>query len=334
MAAVEPELGYMTPLPPTGNAAAAMLPTAKGGEDGFCVGENGELVWTFDHRGAGESRDVRNAQIDEEGHAAAALRAAGGQPAWCLRDFRRVVVHDGRVELQRDRGHFHLDQHGFALVHTESDFARRGGDFYTPSAVEQSYYPEVEGLLRAQVGVDRVVVFDHITRDLTPPIGTTSAEDPRGYVTHVHCDYTEVGAHRRAEQLLGPKAAAEWCSNGRRLGIIQIWRPIATVHRSPLALLDASTVDLTERISIQLQYKTRVGLNYYLAHSDAHQWWYFPTMEPDECLMFKCFDSDDSRAQFCFHTSFDTDAPDAPRRSHRKSIEVRALVSWPAESKL
>lgn len=334
MAVVAAELGYMTPLPPKDSAAAARLPIAKPGEDGLSASDGtGELVWTFDHRGAGESRDARNSRIDEDGRAAAALRAEGGEPAWCLRDFRRVAVNDGR---QHDSRHFRLDHHGFALVHEESEFAQRGGDFYTPSVVEESYYPEVEAVLRAKAGVDRVLVFDHITRDVAPPASTASAKDPRGYVTHVHCDYTELGAHRRAEQLLGPVVAEEWCSNGRRLGIVQLWRPIAAVQQSPLALLDASTVNEAERIQIQLQYEARVGLNYYLAHSDTHKWWYFPTMTPDECLLFKCFDSDDSRAQFCFHTSFDLAADTAEPASvpHRKSIEVRALVSWPAELNL
>ena len=75
----------------------------------------------------------------------------------------------------------------------------------------------------------------------------------------------------------------------------------------------------------------------------------FPRMPAEECLFFRCFASlggadsggptggpaDDAahaaghrQAQFCFHTSFDCGAPAGAEP--RRSIEARALVSWPA----
>jgi hypothetical protein len=330
------DLGYMSPLPAPGSAAAAGLPQASGGAvgeaDGLAPDGAGGQSWTFDHRSTGGSRDQRNAQLDAEGRAAQAARAAGAPDvAWALRDFRATAICDGRPAA----GSLSLDREGFVLRQLPSAFAAAGGDFYDPAVVEQGYYPEVEALLLNSAGVDRALVFDHITRDVAPPPGSAATADPRGYVTHVHCDYTEAGAWRRAEQLLGADAA-QWAGGGRRLGILQLWRPIGPrpVAQQPLALLDAATVAPAERIQINLQYGDRVGHNYYLAHSPAHRWLYFPEMDSDECVLFKCFDSAPDRAQFCFHTSFVAPPPAGAGGgggSHRRSIEARALVSWPVE---
>lgn len=248
------ELGYMSPLPSLGSKQAKELPIAAAGEDGLSgAAGDGSLSWTFDHRDSGSSRDARNKKLDADGRAAAVVRAAGGQPPWTLRDFRMAQIIDAR-QLPANNSPS-LDVQGFKFLSAPSSGFAQVGDFYDPDSVEADYYPEVEAALRREAGVDRVLVFDHITRNPTPPTGSASAADPRGYVTHVHCDYTEVGARRRAEQLLGADAAVEWDSGGRRLGILQLWRPIGPgpVLSNPLALLDASTVDDSEQIEVKLQ---------------------------------------------------------------------------------
>ena len=218
---MQAEVGYMTPLPPPGSAEAASVPLAAKGEDGLAPTDDGggAFSYTFDHRTSGASRDIRNAELDRAGRQAAVKRAAGAASEWTLRDFRAVSIADARQQ-----GPTTLDRQGFVLRSDEGDseFVAGGGDFYDPAAVQAGYYKEVEALLKREAGVDSVVVFDHITRDISPPACSAAAADPRGYVSHVHCDYTEVGAARRAEQLLGTEAAGEWGAGGRRLGVMQV----------------------------------------------------------------------------------------------------------------
>jgi hypothetical protein len=71
-----------------------------------------------------------------------------------------------------------------------------------------------------------------------------------------------------------------------------------------------------------------VGEIYQLAFNPNHHWNWFPRMQRNEALVFKCYDSEkDGRARFTAHASFDDPATpaDAPRR---ESIEVRTLVFW------
>jgi hypothetical protein len=111
--------------------------------------------------------------------------------------------------------------------------------------------------------------------------------------------------------------------------LINLWRPITTVEKSPLALCDARTVEKGDLNRSEVRgglddpgRATMCGFN--LAHSTRHRWYYAPRMRPDEIYAFKLCDSDTSRVQWTGHTSFDdpTSGPDAlPRRS----IEIRTI---------
>ena len=76
-----------------------------------------------------------------------------------------------------------------------------------------------------------------------------------------------------------------------------------------------------------LNYRDRTGEVYSLRFNPAHRWFYFPTMQADEAMLLKCFDSDRTRARFTAHSAFDdpTSPADAPPR---ESIEVRTLAFW------
>jgi hypothetical protein len=81
-------------------------------------------------------------------------------------------------------------------------------------------------------------------------------------------------------------------------------------------------------IPAERHHKDRVGEIYQLAFNPNHHWNWFPRMQRNEALVFKCYDSEkDGRARFTAHASFDDPATpaDAPRR---ESIEVRTLVFW------
>ena len=110
---------------------------------------------------------------------------------------------------------------------------------------------------------------------------------------------------------------------------MNIWRPIRTVYRTPLALCDGSSVRRSELNDSEVH----GGLNdpnrptlygYTLSYGAQHRWYYVPRMEPGEVLVFKLYDSDVTRVQWTAHTAFDdpTAAADAPPR---ESIEVRTI---------
>src|SRR5437764_5534836 len=85
-----------------------------------------------------------------------------GVPRWNGTD----DPHDVTIEDARGReAEFTLDRNGFALVKAPTAVA----DFYTPEEIRRVYYPEVERLLRDELGASRVSVFDHNVRNATRP---------------------------------------------------------------------------------------------------------------------------------------------------------------------
>ncbi|MBV9834547.1 MAG: methyltransferase [Alphaproteobacteria bacterium] len=235
-----------------------------------------------------------------------------GVPQWNgIDDPRSILIEDARGHEQE----FTLDRNGFQLVHSASTVR----DFYDAGEVARTYYPEVEGLLRAELGVERVVIFDHTVRNAA----RKGAREP---ARRVHNDHTVNSAPRRVRDHLGGDALE--LLKGR-FGIVNVWRPIrGPVRDSPLALCDAQSFTDADLIATDLVYPHLRGETSSVEYKPSHRWYYFSDMQPDEAVLIRVHDSaEDGRARLSFHTSFDNPlAPDAPPR---ESIEVRALVFFP-----
>lgn len=227
--------------------------------------------------------------------------------------------HRVRIANMRPHtGELSLERNGFVLVHAPSAVA----NFYDADEVRRVYYPEIEALVRRLLGAEKVLVFGEVARS-----DSTVTGDGRKPAYGAHVDYGERTVRQFAADILGHEAAARWLE--RRFVLMNLWRPIRTVYRTPLALCDASTV----RESDLNDSEVRGGLNdphrpslygFNLSYNPEHRWYYVPRMQPEEILAFKLFDSDRTRVQWTGHTAFDdpTAAPDAPPR---ESIEVRTI---------
>lgn len=225
----------------------------------------------------------------------------------------RVPIRDGRAIGER----LSLDREGFELHPHETAMS----NFFDADEVRAIYYPEVERLLTAATGATRAVAFEHDVRCAR----RRGVGDVRGPVHVVHDDYTEVSAPERVRLYLPGEADALL---RRRYAVINVWRSIkGAVRDTPLAVCDAQSMRPDDRRPTTEGVKHEV----YLFHfSLNHRWYYFSTMDTDEALLRKCFDSiHDGRARFTAHSAFDdpTAPPDAPAR---ESIEVRALVFFDA----
>jgi hypothetical protein len=66
-------------------------------------------------------------------------------------------------------------------------------------------------------------------------------------------------------------------------------------------------------------------------YNAQHRWSYFPSLERNEVILLRYYDSkEDGRARFTAHSALD-DPTSLPDPAPRESIEVRALVFWPAD---
>ena len=236
-------------------------------------------------------------------------RTGGGQSDPC-----RVVLRNGRL----DAGSFALERNGFRFVHHDTKVR----DFYDEDEIRRVYYPEMEALIKAESGANRVVVFDHTLR--TPDQERREAAKIREVVRRVHNDYTEWSAPKRVRDLL-PDEADELLQ--RRFAIVQVWRPIRhPVENWPLAIADAQSLSLGDMVVTERRYPDRIGQTSAITHNPAHRWYWFPRMRPDEALVFKVYDSlKDGRARFTAHTAFE-DPTTPPDARPRESIEIRTLA--------
>lgn len=129
--------------------------------------------------------------------------------------------------------------------------------------------------------------------------------------------------------------------------MINLWRPIQTVHREPLCMCDARSVpedDLRER-PLKMPPPTQsnvaamtegpeenISMWSVIPPKDPkqHKWFYASEMSPEEVLLFKIFDSkQDGAARRAPHTAFTTPDDFGPPRN---SLEVRCFVFWEDQS--
>jgi hypothetical protein len=230
-----------------------------------------------------------------------------------------VAVRNGRELISK----LSLDTNGFVLTQHETAVK----DFYDSDEVRSVYYPEVERLLKRVTGAERVAVFDHIVRN--PLLAERGEKGVRAPARIVHNDYSFKSAPRRVRDLL-PEEADRLLKN--RFAEINVWRAIrGPIESSPLALCDARSLSAEDIVPADLVYRDRVGETFGFLYNPKHRWYYFPRLERNEAILLKCYDSkDDGRARFTAHTSFD-DPSSPPNAAPRESIEVRALVFWPAD---
>lgn len=226
--------------------------------------------------------------------------------------------------LRQEPGRFSVDREGFQFATAPSSFR----SFADRDAIEEGYYAEAERVVAELTGASDVIVFDHTVRRRTPGNSRGTSTTPRSPVHRVHVDFTAASGPRRAREILGD---ADQELLNKRFAVINVWRPIrGPLQDSPLAVSDAQSVAFDDLVATDLVYPDRVGEFYTVKFRPSHRWFYAPRMTPDEVLLLKCFDSEESGvARFAPHTAFAD--PTAPADAlPRESIEVRTLAFFDA----
>ena len=226
-----------------------------------------------------------------------------------------------------------LDREGFELAahHTAVN------NLYDVEAIQSTYYPEMEALVKQATGAQRVLAFDwnirssavHGTEGGTPnkdpdddsPFDPEEAQAP---VRSAHNDYTDLSGPQRVRDLVGESEAEALLQ--RRYAIINVWKPIrGPVKQVPLAICDARSIGPGQLLATDLVYSDRTGEVSLLSYDSEQRWYYVPEMRAEEAMLLKCFDSEHNRARFTAHSAFDDPTSDA-NAPPRESIEVRTLA--------
>lgn len=235
------------------------------------------------------------------------------EKSWWPPDDREVTVTDARPLRQQ----LDIARNGFALL----DHRTAVTDFFDPRQIREVLEPEVIDLACRLNGAVKAIAFGPVARTDDPGGG-----DGRQPAFGAHVDYGRRTIEDITRDMLGAEAG-HWLA--RRVVLMNFWRPVETVYRSPLALCDASTVAASDLHPSEV----RGGLldpdrrplhGFNLSYNPAHRWYYVPRMRPDELYAFKLYDSDPDRPQWTGHTAIsDPDSPpDAPPR---RSMEIRTI---------
>lgn len=246
-----------------------------------------------------------------------------------------IVIGKGRITNERphvphsvvisdvsgDEGHYTLDSHGFQYCRSKS----KEKEFVDDEKIQAEYYSECKQLLRDVTGASRVVIFNHkVRRGPTQwhHLGLKNLAN-RGPVTKTHVDQSYDGAELRLRWEL-PEEAENLAQ--KRYQIINIWRPIKTIQKDPIAVADAFSVPDADLVAAEMVEDDYHGEQWVVRYNAAHRWYYKHLLSPDEVLLIKCFDSNESVARRALHSAFED--PVYRGKESRQSIEVRCLVLY------
>lgn len=227
----------------------------------------------------------------------------------------QVTFHDVRPIREA----LSFDRNGFILLDEPTPFT----SFDDKTAIDAQYAPEVEAMVKRETGADKVISFGAVIR--------TNASDAHGHnqpAFGAHVDYGRETVSDFTRDLL-PEEEAERRLKGRFM-LINAWRPIVRVESAPFAVCDASTVYPEDMFPSEVvgglgDFNRRSLWGFNLAYNPVHKWYWVPDMPPEDILLFKLFDSDDSVTQFTGHTAFDP--PGLPAdAAPRQSIELRVIA--------
>ena len=253
------------------------------------------------------------------------------RPEFFARDYSRdnltidaetMPVHD--LRSRRDATAF--DREGFRLVDHKSAVT----EFRDEQAVHETYFPEVQALIRDLTRAGRVIMSPSaILR-----FGETSAEYRKSFNSRparfVHVDVTPVSAPGQLKRQLGEDSP--WPPARRVIGF-NIWRVISQPPQDvPLAVCDARSLSPADLVPADAIFDSKDAPEWsfealLVRHNPAQHWVYFSGMSPEEVLVFKTNDTDPDAAHHVPHSAFD-DPGCPPGVTPRASIEMRGIAYW------
>ncbi len=238
-----------------------------------------------------------------------------------------VLIRNARLAGEE----FTLATSGFQMIRHDTQVT----DFYDQDQVEQLYAGEIKSLLQELTGADLVL-----------DLGTTlrSARNPRGSIQppgkEAHVDYNEASSHRLAQRMLAENGLEDFRYS--RFMAVNLWRVISDPPQDwPLALCDGRSVgredgvgnvmvrvdeipDRETMLNMEIPDEDQLPTAFLFLYNPEHRWYYYPEMTPDELLVFKLYDSEESGAWRVPHGSFrDPGYPDA---HGRESAEIRTVL--------
>ncbi|KAI1123681.1 hypothetical protein F5Y10DRAFT_285783 [Nemania abortiva] len=222
--------------------------------------------------------------------------------------------------------------------------------------ITQTLYPEAEEFIKTITNATRVHCFSHLIRQNTVEEniealkkleayrGSDNISDKEGFGKTVPARYAHIDqSGKGARTLLGdnlPNEAEKLSKT--RWGTVNLWRPIQRIRRDPLCFCDGQTISDEDLVPMEATPPPKGTSSFYesvskgdgfetleVRHNPKHKWYYFSDMQPDEALVFKCYDSKNTSKSRCCHASFKH--PQMVNEAPRESMEMRFFVFYENE---
>jgi hypothetical protein len=247
-----------------------------------------------------------------------------------------------------------LDTAGFSLVIdapvVSSGLVQKGEDLQDSTVVDATYMDFHCEYFRRALGCHRVVPINHVYRksgrESALPTGFNQTVPKvkggtTGAIANVHADSSvDAPLVEKFRQVVEDDDE----TRGGRFTLLNCWRPLTTVHRWPLAVCDATSVNDEEDLySRATPENSNVVANSFpeRAAEGKHKWYFWPAQTPEEMIVFKQWEEDAAMrqeshavadgklpgvARQTLHSAFNLPAPpDAPVRW---SLEARFACIW------
>jgi len=249
-------------------------------------------------------------------------------------DPKQVVVYD----IRGKESDFCLNIHGFeAITLPVKD------RISTYEEDDKEYFEEMSELIKTRTGATQVILFGRNIRKLPRGAllphefiagGQIQAPAPRP-----HVDFSARTAEHEAKKRV--PSGEDLIKSSTSFQLLNIWRPLKTIHRDPLVLSETTSVPNSDYVELKRDKTFGKDAGYALSlvkceEEGRHRWWYWSEMKVNEVLMFKNYDSRkgevkgkngwEGRAWRCAHTSIAI--PGTEVLEARESYEIRALVGY------
>ncbi|KAI0101380.1 hypothetical protein GGR51DRAFT_563558 [Nemania sp. FL0031] len=262
-------------------------------------------------------------------------------------DTHNIQVNDLRGQENKFDIHTHTFQIGKWNPSTPS---------LDSSEIQRVVYPEAEEFIKSITNATRVHCFAHLIRQnaveeniealekLEANRGGDSISDKEGFGKPAPARYAHIDqSGKGARTLLGDNLPDEVDKLTKtRWGTVNLWRPIQTIRRDPLCYCDGQTISDDDLVPMEASLPPKGVSTLYesvskgdgfqtleVRHNPKHKWYYLSGMQPDEAVVFKCYDSKNSSESRCCHSSFRL--PDSANNAPRESMEMRFFVFYENE---
>ncbi|KAF9259757.1 hypothetical protein L218DRAFT_873960 [Marasmius fiardii PR-910] len=221
------------------------------------------------------------------------------------------------------------EEHLYTLDNAGFQFFRRPSKYLDldDSKEREEYHRESGEIVKEITGATHVVLYEPWSNDsptvrrLRPGVGEPDWKKRRP-AAQVHVDVSTSAAIETLHEHAPPEIKDTL--HTRRFQMINLWRPIKhAAYDWPLALCTYDSVDLDSDLFTILRKHGEIGVKY----NPNHRWKYLRGMTPDDILLLKNYDTDNTVAVFSPHAAFED--PTTPEGTPpRESIELRFLVIY------